>query len=238
MATGGTTSACATDSDCTYCAFPFAPTSTTFCPCSDCEWSVMTKEDCAVNTVAWNTYCIDTCDNNSIACGSPASLPLCINGVCTAQLDAGGAGGAGGSSSAGGTTSTGGMTATTGGAIASGGTSSNGTVATDAGDAGETYTITCSTGTYSPLDKTCQVDSDCFIAMHLISCCGLREAIGLNVSSKSAFDTEESSCDINRPMCNIICSSGTPAEDGHTVSPEHPTIDVHCDQGICLTYIP
>ncbi len=142
MATGGTTSTCASDSDCTYCAFPFAPTSTVLCPCPDCERSAMTKADCAFNTVAWNTYCIDTCDNNAIACGPPASLPLCINGVCTAQLGTGGAGGAGGSSSTGGTTATGGMAAATGGAIASGGTSSNGTVATDAGDAGETYTLT------------------------------------------------------------------------------------------------
>ena len=91
---------------------------------------------------------------------------------------------------------------------------------------------------YPPLDKDCQLDLDCFIAMHLISCCGLREAIGLNVSSKSAFDTEESECEVNSPMCANVCSSSTPAEDGHTVSTAHPTIDVHCDQGLCLTYIP
>src|SRR2546430_15677212 len=68
--------------------------------------------------------------------------------------------------------------------------------------------LTCeSHGTTFPLlEKACTTAADCFIAQHMISCCGTMVAIGFNVSSKPAFTSSERKCDAAYPGCG--CASG------------------------------
>src|SRR6266566_3855 len=81
-------------------------------------------------------------------------------------------------------------------------------------DAGlATITLSCWHGTqmFPPLDKSCQASSDCFVAEHMIDCCGTLEVIGLNVGAMSAFLSAETTCGPNRCQCD---PGPTEAEDG------------------------
>jgi hypothetical protein len=89
--------------------------------------------------------------------------------------------------------------------------------------------------TFPALDKSCVAASDCFVADHMVSCCGTLTALGFNVASKSAFTTAESRCAAAYPGCG--CATGpTTAEDGRSTL--DGTISVRCDTGVCATYVP
>src|SRR5512138_1713743 len=86
--------------------------------------------------------------------------------------------------------------------------------------------------TFPSLEKACLVASDCFVAQHMISCCGTRIAVGFNVASEPAFTSAETTCAMAYPGCG--CASGpTKAEDGRTTI--DGTITVRCDTGLCRT---
>ena len=90
--------------------------------------------------------------------------------------------------------------------------------------------------TFPQLEKACTAATDCFVALHTVSCCGTQVAIGFNLSSKSAFTTAENKCDNAYPGCG--CAEGpTMAEDGKSQQ-VGGAIDVRCDSGLCRTYVP
>jgi hypothetical protein len=135
----------------------------------------------------------------------------------------------GGSSPTDGNAGAGGTSSSDGGA-GIGGSAAGGT------SAGGSPSLSCwqNDAAFPSLDKSCTTDSDCFVALHVINCCGTQTAIGLNVSAQVSFNAAESVCP---PACTCV-SEPTTAEDGNAVSSDHPTIAVMCTQGLCETYIP
>jgi len=89
--------------------------------------------------------------------------------------------------------------------------------------------------TFPALDKACTVATDCFIAQHMIDCCGTFDAIGFNVASQAAFGSAETQCAMAYPGCGCA-SRPTMAEDGRTTV--DGTISVRCESQQCRTYVP
>ena len=100
-----------------------------------------------------------------------------------------------------------------------------------------TFQLACESGatTFPDLDKTCSVPGDCFVAIHMINCCGTSVAIGLNVSSQSEFGAAEIACGDAYPACGCA-QFPTRAEDGRTE--DMGTIQVDCRDHRCFSYIP
>ncbi len=99
------------------------------------------------------------------------------------------------------------------------------------------FELTCESqgATFPLLDKTCSVASDCFVARHMINCCGTQVAIGLNVASESEFGPGETACASAYPACG--CAPLPPAaEDGRTEAAG--TIEVECVSQRCTTFVP
>ena len=86
-------------------------------------------------------------------------------------------------------------------------------------------------------DKSCSRDADCFIALHMINCCG-DVAIGYDVGAQAAFTAvftaAEKTCETMYPACG--CAAPTKAEDGRTEV--QGKIMVRCAMGMCSTYVP
>ena len=103
---------------------------------------------------------------------------------------------------------------------------------TDAGLA--TITLSCWHGMqpFPPLDKSCEASSDCFVAEHMINCCGALEAIGLNVAAMSAFLSAETTCGPNQCQCD---PGPTKAEDGRAI--ERGVLEVQCVRHVCMTRV-
>ena len=100
-----------------------------------------------------------------------------------------------------------------------------------------TYQLACESHatTFPLLDKSCMSTSDCFIALHTVSCCGTEIAVGLSTSSQVTFNTVEAACDAGYPGCG--CASGpTRAEDGR--GEDQGAIQLECRAGSCTTYVP
>jgi len=85
------------------------------------------------------------------------------------------------------------------------------------------------------LEKACAVASDCFVALHQVSCCGTEAAIGLSVASQDAFDRAEATCAGAYPGCGCA-SLPTQAEDGRSVV--DGAIQVDCREERCVTFVP
>jgi hypothetical protein len=120
--------------------------------------------------------------------------------------------------------------------VAAGCSSGHGTHSSAADAPAGTIQVACeSHGTTFPvLDKACTFASDCFIAYHMGDCCGSEIAIGLNVSTMSAFAAAEQACEAAFPPCGCR-GLPTRAEDGRSTD---GTIIVGCDQGLCRTSVP
>jgi len=97
--------------------------------------------------------------------------------------------------------------------------------------------LQCESGgaAFPPLEKTCTVASDCFVALHRNDCCGTKIAIGLNQTSQVAFMTAEGSCAAAYPGCGCA-QFPTEAEDGRTELVG--AIEVRCEAALCRTYVP
>jgi hypothetical protein len=97
--------------------------------------------------------------------------------------------------------------------------------------------LACESGgtTFPLLDKSCGAPTDCFVAVHMINCCGTQTAIGLNVSSQMAFTAAEASCAAAYPGCGCA-QFPTTAEDGRSelLGP----IQVDCRASRCVTFVP
>jgi hypothetical protein len=89
--------------------------------------------------------------------------------------------------------------------------------------------------TFPALEKACVEATDCFIADHLVSCCGTLIAVGLNTTSQSAFTAAETTCADAYPGCECA-EEPTAAEDGRTNL--DGAIAVRCDAGLCRTFVP
>jgi hypothetical protein len=92
-------------------------------------------------------------------------------------------------------------------------------------------------GTRFPwLEKGCVAASDCFVANHMVDCCGTLTAVGLNVSAQAAFTTAETKCANAYPGCG--CAEGpTTTEDGKSQL-GGGTIEVRCETDLCRTFVP
>lgn len=108
---------------------------------------------------------------------------------------------------------------------------------TDADASSGAFQLVCESGgtTFPTLDKACSAPSDCFIAAHMMNCCGTRVAIGLNVSSQSAFTAAETACSNAYPACGCA-ELPMQAEDGRRE--DMGTIQVDCRDQRCFTYVP
>lgn len=89
--------------------------------------------------------------------------------------------------------------------------------------------------TFPPLIKSCVAATDCFVASHMMDCCGTFEAIGLNVASQAAFTSAEAKCAAAYPGCGCAARP-TMAEDGR--SEDMGPISVRCDNNLCRTFVP
>lgn len=84
-----------------------------------------------------------------------------------------------------------------------------------------------------PMNKSCRVDADCYVATHVIDCCGSVIQVGLNVAERDRFATAEQTCE--QALC--FCMPQYPeADDGRTQSASAP-IDVACCGGLCRTFV-
>jgi hypothetical protein len=96
---------------------------------------------------------------------------------------------------------------------------------------------TGSNPTFPTFDKTCERADECFIAFHMISCCGTQVAIGMSTVETDRFNADEARCEAQYPPCG--CPVGpTQAEDGHTTS-DNSQIVVQCTAARqCMTAVP
>lgn len=97
--------------------------------------------------------------------------------------------------------------------------------------------LACESGgtTFPGLDKACSYATDCFIARHMINCCGTQIAVGVNAADESSFAAAESACAAAYAACGCA-EQPTMAEDGRTEN--QGAIAVRCDSGRCRTYVP
>jgi hypothetical protein len=86
---------------------------------------------------------------------------------------------------------------------------------------------------FPSLDTGCNVQSDCFIALHTTDCCGSIAAFGVNASAKTQFQSAETSCGAGICEC---APKPTLAQDGRSVA--NGNIAVQCSNRTCLTWVP
>jgi len=74
---------CSSDADCDYCKWETAPTSSDQCTLLYCcGGMISTKERCAANQAAWNSYCPNQSPRD-LVCPCAISCPIaCVGGEC------------------------------------------------------------------------------------------------------------------------------------------------------------
>jgi hypothetical protein len=82
--------------------------------------------------------------------------------------------------------------------------------------------------------RSCSRDSECFVAEHWAGCCHI-DAVGLNITERTAFTSFETSCG-GRPPCGCCCDRIV-TESGMTVA-SGTAISVRCVDGTCITSSP
>ena len=83
------------------------------------------------------------------------------------------------------------------------------------------------------LERSCTDQADCDVGLHQIDCCGTLQAIGINISSRTAFDHVEQACRAEFPACGCA-PQGIQTDDG--LGFDLTQVDVACDIGICRTF--
>jgi len=103
-------------------------------------------------------------------------------------------------------------------------------------DAGDSVVCTGQDPTFPTFDKTCERADECFIALHMTSCCGTQAAIGMSNVERDRFDADEARCDAQYPLCG--CPVGpTQAEDGNSTI-DNNQIVVQCTPARqCMTAV-
>ena len=87
---------------------------------------------------------------------------------------------------------------------------------------------------YAPFSKACRDTRDCTMFSHVVSCCGDRVVIGLQVDGVDAFAASELACRQAYGDCDCEREPAR-AEDGNDDTSGE--IIVHCDHGECSTYV-
>ena len=83
------------------------------------------------------------------------------------------------------------------------------------GASGDAVSCTGPSPTFPTFDKNCERADECFVAFHMVSCCGTQVAIGMNNLERDRFVADEARCEAQYPACG--CPPGpTQAEDGNT----------------------
>lgn len=115
-----------------------------------------------------------------------------------------------------------------------GGCAGTGSTAPDASGA---LRLTCESNatTFPALDKQCEISTDCVVVQHTVSCCGTEIAIGIAAASRAAFASAETACAAGYPGCGCAALP-TKAEDGRDVT--SGTIEVHCVDHLCASFVP
>lgn len=83
--------------------------------------------------------------------------------------------------------------------------------------------------------KTCANDSDCFVALHQINCCGTLGAFGLAAGEKAAFAAAEAQCQAQYPDCKCA-QQPTMGEDGYTTN--DTDFKAVCQASLCRAVVP
>lgn len=104
-------------------------------------------------------------------------------------------------------------------------------------DGGSPSPISCAGPAYyfPAFDKSCMVNTDCFVAKHTVNCCGTMIALGYSTKDQAAFEAAEKICDNQYPGCGCA-SMATQAEDGY--SDLGTGIVANCVAGQCTTSVP
>jgi hypothetical protein len=90
--------------------------------------------------------------------------------------------------------------------------------------------------TFPPFDRSCATVTDCFIAIHVVDCCGSTVAMGLSTAERTGFAADEARCAAMYPGCRCA-PAPVQADDGNTAESTRQ-VSLHCDQGRCATTAP
>lgn len=85
----------------------------------------------------------------------------------------------------------------------------------------------------------CLATDNCIIVMHEATCCGPREAIGINHSARQQFEADEAAWQATCPKCGCPTNPDVIAQDGNTGPAQN--VQVKCDlsggaPGKCRTF--
>jgi hypothetical protein len=89
----------------------------------------------------------------------------------------------------------------------------------------------CETPVFPTFDAACAGDSDCFLGLHQVDCCGTMTAIGVTASQQGAFESAEAVCRGMYPGCG--CPAGPVTTEDGSICVEG--VAVHCVAGMCRT---
>lgn len=81
----------------------------------------------------------------------------------------------------------------------------------------------------------CSSDTDCFVGIHQLDCCGTKAAIGLATTQQAAFSAAEALCAQQFPKCKCL-QQPTMAEDGYTTADSG--FKAVCQAGLCTAVTP
>jgi hypothetical protein len=108
--------------------------------------------------------------------------------------------------------------------------------ATDAGstDAGSDIVMCGASEVVFPtFDRSCVDETDCYVAVHQIDCCGTFIATGIAAGESARFDAAEMVCQAMYPRCRCLARP-TMADDG-TTSTGVGEATLQCIDSICTT---
>jgi hypothetical protein len=88
----------------------------------------------------------------------------------------------------------------------------------------------------------CFTADACVAVLHEVTCCGARQALGIDRSAKPDFDEAEKAWEATCPQCECPVNPGVVAQDGKTGPADK--VQVKCDlsgpslTGRCMTFFP
>jgi hypothetical protein len=89
------------------------------------------------------------------------------------------------------------------------------------------------------LDRSCTIETDCWLGIHQTDCCGNTGAIAINNSERGRFDMLEPPCRSSYPKCG--CPAGPTRTDSGETAANPSTIRLACvasgPQRTCRTYV-
>lgn len=102
---------------------------------------------------------------------------------------------------------------------------------------GESFVCYGPDSQYPSFDRSCSQSGDCVIAFHTTSCCGAEHAMGIKASEKARFDSLESTCVGQLPLCGCFSETLT-LDDGQTTLDKRNSVQVECRNQVCTTFLP